>query len=174
MTRGSVRVRKLLLTSHVIFSVGWLGGVVALLGLSIAGLVSSDAAMVRAGYLAMQPIAHYVLIPLSLSSFFSGIVQSLVTPWGLFRHYWVIFKLIINVTAVAILFMYLQTIDHLAAVARSAAAPPDDPSPAVHSAAALVGLIIATGLSIYKPKGMTKYGQRVQRLDRTTAGRPTR
>lgn len=167
MTRGSARLRKLLLTSHVVFSVGWLGAVTALLGLSIAGLVSSDALTVRGGYLAMQPIAHYVLIPLSLSSFFSGIVQSLVTPWGLFRHYWVIVKLVINVAAIAILFMYLQTIDHLAVVARGPGNPVDDPSPAVHSAAALIGLILATALSIYKPKGMTKYGQRKQRAERT-------
>ena len=169
MTRGSPRLRKLLLTSHVVFSVGWLGAVAALLGLSIAGLVSSDSVIVRAGYVAMQPIAHYVLIPLGLSSFFSGIVQSLVTPWGLFRHYWVIVKLIINVLAVAVLFMYLQTLDHLAVVARAPGNPPYDPSPAVHSAAALVGLVAATALSIYKPKGMTKYGQRHQRARRTTA-----
>ena len=170
MTRGSVGLRRLLLTVHIVFSVGWLGAVAALLGLSVAGLVSSDPATVRSGYLAMQPIAHYVLIPLSLSSFFSGIVQSWVTPWGLFRHYWVIVKLVINVVAVAILFMYLQTLDRLASVARAAASPLDDPSPAVHSAAALIGLVVATGLSVYKPKGMTKYGQRAIRAQRATAG----
>lgn len=169
MTRGSARLRKLLLTSHVVFSVGWLGAVVALLGLSVAALASSDAPTVRAGYLAMQPIAHYVLIPLSLSSFFSGIVQSAVTPWGLFRHYWVIVKLVINVAAIAILFMYLQTLDHLAVIARGPGDPLKDPSPAVHSAAALVGLVGATFLSIYKPKGMTKYGQRKQRAQPATA-----
>ena len=169
MTRGPAALRKLLLTSHVVFSVGWLGAVTALLGLSVAGLVSSDAAAVRSGYLAMHPIAHYVLIPLSLSSFFSGIVQSLVTSWGLIQHYWVIVKLVINVAAIAILFMYLQTIDDLAVIARSSANPVDDPSPAVHSAAALVGLVTATALSIYKPKGMTKYGQRKQRRARAMA-----
>lgn len=169
MTRGSPRLRKLLLTSHVVFSVGWLGAVAALFGLSMAGLVSSDPLTVRSGYLAMQPIAHYVLIPLSLSSFFSGIVQSLATPWGLLRHYWVIIKLVINVVAIAILFMYLQTLDHLAAIARAPGNPGDDPSPAVHSAAALIGLVIATGLSVYKPKGMTKFGQRKQRAERVIA-----
>lgn len=166
MTRGPARLRKLLLTSHVVFSVGWLGAVVALLGLSVAGLASSEPATVRAVYLAMQPLAHYVLLPLSLASFFSGTVQSLVTVWGLFRHYWVIFKLLINVTAVAILFMYLQTMNHLAALARAPAPPAADPSPVVHSVAALLGLVIATALSIYKPKGMTKYGQRRQRHER--------
>ena len=169
VTRGSTRLRKLLLTSHVVFSVGWLGAVLALLGLSVAGLVSSDRLIIRGGYLAMEPIAHYVLVPLSLSSFFSGLVQSFVTPWGLFRHYWVIVKLVINVGAIAILFMYLRTLDHLGAIARSSSDPLYDPSPAVHSAAALIGLVVATGLSIYKPKGMTKYGQRKQRAERATS-----
>jgi hypothetical protein len=169
VTHGSVRLRRLLLTSHVIFSVGWLGAVLAVLGLSVAGLASSDTAVTRAAYLAMQPVARYVLIPLSLASFFSGIVQSLVSVWGLFRHYWVILKLIINVTAVAILFLYLQTVDYLAAIARAPAAPSADSSPLVHSLAALLALVAATALSIYKPKGMTKYGQRRQRHERRVA-----
>lgn len=165
MTRGAIRLRKLLLTSHVIFSVGWFGAVLAMLALSATGLASSDEATIRAVYLVMQPVAQYVLIPLGLSSFFSGVVQSLVTPWGLFRHYWVIVKLVINVAATAILFMYLETLDHLAGLARAPSVPPGDPSPLLHSVAALMGLIVATGLSVYKPRGMTKYGQRKQRSE---------
>ena len=162
MTRGSVGLRKLLLTNHVVLSVGWLGAVAAFLALSIAALATTDPRTVRALYIAMQPLAHWVLVPLSIASLVSGLVQSFVTPWGLFRHYWVICKLLINLTATGILLLYLRTVDHLSDLARSAPATSDlaNPSPVLHSAAALIGLLVATFLSIYKPKGMTKYGQR--------------
>ena len=50
------RLRKLALTTHVTFSVGWLGVVVAYLALAIAGLTSHDAQMVRAAYLSLELI----------------------------------------------------------------------------------------------------------------------
>ena len=40
--------RKIVLTLHVIFSVAWLGAVLAYLPLAIPGLSSGDAEMVRA------------------------------------------------------------------------------------------------------------------------------
>ena len=162
MTRGSPGLRKVLLTNHVVFSVGWLGAVAAFLALSILALTTSDPGVVRAIYIALQPLAHWVLVPLSAASLASGLVQSLVTTWGLFRHYWVIFKLLINLAATGILLLYLRTVDHLADAARSAPGSANlaDPSPVLHSVAALLGLVLATFLSIYKPRGMTKYGQR--------------
>jgi len=47
----NTRSRKLTITAHVSFSVGWLGAVAAFLVLSIAGLTSHDAEVVRGAYL---------------------------------------------------------------------------------------------------------------------------
>lgn len=80
------RVRKAVLTAHVTASVGWLGAVAGFLGLSITGLASQDAQTVRGTYLAMEATGWFVLLPLSLGSLATGIVQSLGTTWGLFRH----------------------------------------------------------------------------------------
>ena len=33
-----------------------------------------------------------LIVPLCLVSFFSGLVQSLATEWGLFRHWWIVVK----------------------------------------------------------------------------------
>jgi Polyketide cyclase / dehydrase and lipid transport len=41
------------------------------------------------------------------------------------------------------------------------------PSPTPHAAAALVLLLAATTLAIYKPRGVTRYGQRKQHRQRT-------
>ena len=104
MTLGPRR-RKLALTAHVSSSVGWLGAVATSLALAVAGLVSENAETVRGAYLNLELVGWYVLVPLSLASLVTGLVSSLGTSWGLFRHYWVIAKLLINVFATVVLLM---------------------------------------------------------------------
>ena len=165
-------LRKLALTAHVTSSVGWLGAVGGFLALSIAGVASQDTQTVRGAYLAMEATGRYVLIPLSVASLITGLVQSLGTPWGLFRHYWVVAKLVINVFATIVLLMYMQTLDYLGGVAAATTTVSSDlsglrsPSPVLHAGAALLLLLVATTLSVYKPRGMTRYGQRQQRQQR--------
>ena len=169
MTPG---LRRFALTAHVTASVGWLGAVGGFLALSIVGLTSQDAQTVRAAYLAMESTGWYVLVPLSLASLATGLLQSLATPWGLLRHYWVLAKLVLNVFATVVLLMYMQTLGYLAGVA--AATPVSDgdlsglrsPSPVLHAGAALLLLLVATTLSVYKPRGMTRYGRRKQHQQR--------
>ncbi|HYR11547.1 MAG TPA: hypothetical protein VEQ60_27440, partial [Longimicrobium sp.] len=83
MTLGSW-LRKLALTAHVACSVGWLGAVAGFLALAVAGLASRDPRTVAAVYPAMELITMYVIVPLSLASLLTGLIQSLGTPWGLF------------------------------------------------------------------------------------------
>lgn len=157
-------VRKLVLTAHLTFSVGWLGAVAGFLALAVAGLTSQDVGTVRAAYLAMDLMGWFVLVPLALASLFTGLVQSLGTHWGLFRHYWVVFKLLINLFATIVLLMYTQTLSSLADAAETFSS--DDlgvlrsPSPVLHAGAALLLLLVATTLAVYKPRGLTPYGQR--------------
>ena len=160
-------LRRLALTAHVTSSVGWLGAVAGFLALAVAGLTSDDAQLVRAAYLAMEPIGWFVLLPLAFASLLTGLLQSLGTTWGLFRHYWVLFKLLINVFATIVLLLYMQTLGHLAGVAAETRASEDlsglrSPSPVLHAGAALVLLVVATTLAVYKPRGLTPYGQRKQ------------
>jgi hypothetical protein len=106
---------------------------------------------------------------LAFASLLTGLICSLGTTWGLFRHYWVIFKLIINVFATFVLLIYMET---FSLMARVAADPSIDltlvrnASPALHAALALMLLLVATGLSVYKPRGMTAYGWRKQQQQR--------
>jgi hypothetical protein len=77
---------------HVAASVGWLGAVVAYLGLVWAGLDSSDPQAVRSAWWGLDQLTR-VLAPLSVAALVSGVVQGLITPWGLVWHYWVMVKL---------------------------------------------------------------------------------
>ena len=162
-------LRKLALTTHVVSSVGWLGALAVFLALAVAGLTSQDPQMVRAVYLAAEPITWYVIVPLALASLLTGIVQSLGTTWGLFRHYWVLFKLLIAVVATIVLLLYTQTVGFFAGVAESSADLRElrTPTFVLHSGAALLLLLAATVLAVYKPRGMTRYGRRKQRERRT-------
>ena len=166
------RLRKFALTAHVISSVGWLGAVAVSLALALAGMTSQDAQMVRGAYLAMEWTGRFVLVPLGLASLLTGLVQALGTKWGLFRHYWILVKLAINVFAIVVLLLYMQTLGYLAGVAAETTSSTGDlgvlrtPSALLHAGAALMLLVVAATLSVYKPPGMTRYGQRKQREQR--------
>ncbi len=160
-------LRKFALTAHVASSVGWLGAVGGFLALAVAGVTSQDAQMVRGTYLAMELTGWFVIVPLSLASLPTGLVLSLGTEWGLFRHYWVLAKLLITVLATILLLVHMQPIGHLArVVAETTLASGELAGLRVQlvadAGAALVALLAATVLSIYKPRGMTPYGQRKQ------------
>jgi hypothetical protein len=158
-------LRKLALTAHVVSSVGWLGTVAAFLALAVTGLTSQDAQTVRAVYLAAEPLTWFVIVPLALASLLTGLVQSLGTAWGLFRHYWVLFKLLIAVFATLVLLMYTQTVGFFADIAAKPGADLSDlraPTFVLHSGTALLLLLAATALAVYKPRGMTAHGRRKQ------------
>ena len=157
------RLRTLLLTVHITVSVGWLGAIAGFLAMAILGVTSRDAQLVRAVYLVMEPLGWIVLVPLSLAALLTGVVQALGTPWGLLRHYWVLFKFLINLFAVLVLLLYMPTLRHLGERAADSAVPLDQVrsiSPVIHAGAALLLVLVATVLSVFKPRGVTPYGRR--------------
>ena len=174
----SPRARKLGLLAHVVTSVGWLGAVLTSFALGIIGLVSTDARLVQGAYITMEAVGWTVLVPLSLLSLATGLIQALGTRWGLLRHYWVIIKLVMNLLASTVLLLYMRTLGLVAEAARTWSGDDQDalrsPSPAIHAAGAIVLLLVAAILSIYKPAGQTTYGRRRSGHDRSTSGTPVR
>ncbi len=160
-------LRKFVLSAHVTFAVGWLGAVAAFLALAIAGVTSQDAQMVRSFYLAMELIARFVIVPLSFAPLITGPVLSLGTPWGLFRHYWILAKLLITILSTLIMQAHMLPISRLADAAARATLSNSELRQlqfqmVIASAAALLALLAATALGVYKPRGMTQYGWRKQ------------
>jgi uncharacterized membrane protein len=167
MTPG---VRKFALTAHVTSSVGWIGAALAFLSLAIVGLTSEDAQTVRATYLVMEPAAWLVLVPLAFASLLTGLVVSLGTTWGVIRHYWVLFKLLITAFATVVLLIYMETFRYMAEIAANPASELSmvrNASPALHAVLATLLLLVATVLAVYKPQGITPYGQRKLREQQT-------
>jgi len=169
-------LRKLALTAHVASSVGWLGAVAAFLALAVAGLTSGNAQTVLAAYLAMELTAWFVIVPLALASLLTGVVSSLGTKWGLFRHYWVLVKLLLTLFATAVLLLKLEPISYVANVVAETSLSGADLHQArmslvAHSGGGLLALIVATVLGVYKPWGTTRYGRR-KHIERRLPSRP--
>jgi hypothetical protein len=158
-------IRKFALTAHVTFSVGWLGAVAGFLALAIAGLASRDDRMVRAAYLSMDLVTRFVIVPLCFASLVTGVIQSLGTAWGLLRHYWVVVKLLLTALATILLLVHARPVGYLASVAAETTLAGGHLSGlrlqlVADGAAALLVLLSATALSVYKPQGLTPYGWR--------------
>jgi hypothetical protein len=162
-------LRKLALTVHITSSVGWIGAVVAYLALVVATQTSQDVQIVRAAFITMETIIRFALVPLAIASLLTGLVMSLGTPWGLFRHYWVLAKLLLTVFATLVMLSQLEPISYMASVAA-------DPSTDIgrlggggqflHPGLGLLVLLVIMTLSVYKPRGMTRYGWRKQQEKR--------
>jgi len=174
-------VRKLTITAHLAFSVGWLGAVAAFLALSIAGLTSHDAEVVRGAYLSMNLISRFVVIPMCFAALLTGLLQALGTPWGLFRYYWILVKFGLAIFATFALLMH-----QFAVMAVAAKRVPGVAAETLFSAdfgplktelvrapsLSIVLLITATALGVYKPWGLTRYGQRRQQERRKGEQQP--
>jgi hypothetical protein len=167
MTPG---LRKFALTMHITFSVGWIGAVAAYIALDVTTVISQDVQTVRAAYLAMALTARYVIVPLAIASLLTGLLMSLGTRWGLFRHYWVLISLLLTVMATAVLLVETRTINHLAGIAANPATSGNDlrglESTLVHSVGGMVVLLVVMWLNVYKPRGLTAYGWRKQQEER--------
>ncbi len=169
--------RKLALTTHIVCSVGWLGSVATFLALSLVGAFGDDPETARSAYIAMNTIGGLVIIPFSFASLASGVIQALGSPWGLFRHYWVLSKLLLNLLATGLLLLHqymsvsvasqralMITTGVLPSFGRLAVQQIFDASLAV------LTLVTATAFAIYKPKGLTGYGQHKLQQRQSQAG----
>jgi hypothetical protein len=167
-------LRKFALVAHVTSSVGLLGAVAAFLALAVAGLTGQDARSMQVAYVAMEMTTWYVVVPLNLAALLTGLVQSLGTSWGLFRHYWVVVKLLLTTLITVVLLLQTPQIAYMADRATGMRLSGTDhlglrASLVVHAGGGLLVLLVTTTLSIYKPRGLTRYGWRRRHEQRSEA-----
>lgn len=166
-------VRKLALAVHLTVSVGWIGAVVAYLALAVAAATSADGQTVRGAWVAMELTGWYAIVPLACAGLVTGIVMALGTPWGLFRHYWVLISFGLTLVATVVLVLHMPDVSAAADLARTPGANLDMlGSDLVHPGIGLVVLLVVQVLNVYKPRGITRYGLRTQRELRAGARPP--
>ena len=168
-------LRKSALAAHIALSVGWIGAVAAYIALDVTAATSQDPQRLRAAYLGMESIARSVIVPLAFAALITGVVMSLGTKWGLFRHWWVVISLLLTIFATVVLLMETRTISSLAALATDPTTSRDDlrtpGGTLLHSVGGIVVLVVILVLNVYKPQGLTPYGWRKRREERTASRR---
>jgi hypothetical protein len=169
MTRMPRLLRKIVLTLHVVISVGWSGIEVGLLALGLTGLYTRDPEVLRTAYVAIGLFGRIFIVPVSIGALVTGVLLSIGTSWGLLRHYWVLIKFVLTValTLGGILVLNQRLQEMAIQVSRI---PVDALTSAdvstlrfqivVAVSVALLLLITAITLSAYKPWGRTRFGQR--------------
>lgn len=152
------RLTKFFFTTHISFSIGWLGAVAVFLALAITALTTNDAELARSGYLAMEISTWYVIVPFSIASVATGLIQALGTKWGLFRYYWITVKLFITAAMTVLLLLHLQPIASLAGAEGQASNQETKTliDISTKAGAALITLIGIVTISVYKPWGKIK------------------
>jgi hypothetical protein len=157
-------LRRAMLAAHIICSVGWLGAAAAYLALGVAAQVSMEPQVMRAAWIAMELSGWFVIVPLACLAYLTGLVLSLGTPWGLFKHYWVVMALVLTTLSLAVLLLHMPSVSALAGLARTAddAAASRLGGDVLHPALGILVLLVVTVLNVHKPRGLTPYGQHKQ------------
>lgn len=157
-------LRRFTLAVHLTSSVGWIGAAAAFLALAITAVGARDGQLARSAYIAMPVLISYVIVPAACGALLTGLVSALGTQWGLFRHYWVLTKLLLTTFAFVVLLVQIAPIRRLA---EGAADPASSIAhlhgakrPLVHSVGGLLVLLAVQVLGVYKPRGETPFAPR--------------
>lgn len=155
------RTRKLWLTLHVGFSVGWLGAAMAMLVLAIVGASTSDLDLRHYAYEIMHVFDLAIVIPLVLLSLITGLVVSLGTKWGLVRHWWVLvkFAIALSIPLFAAVQESLWVREAVASTRADRSVNLDGTDVRLWVCFIVCSLLLwaATALSSYKPWGSTRW-----------------
>lgn len=160
---GASRWRKLGLVVHIITSVGWLGAAASVAALAVAGLARTGEPAAQAAGPAIEVVTRWAVWPLAVGALLSGLVQSRISPWGLLRHWWVVFKLVLGLLALVILYLHMEGFGPAAAhpaAEHGLRTAPGLASSLLHAVGGIAVLLVNVVLSVYKPRGMTPWARR--------------
>lgn len=146
--RLSARARRAVLTAHIVSSVGLLGDVAGFLVVAVRGAAAQDPSVARAYYETLDTFSIMFGIPLSLTALGTGIVLGLSSHWGVLRHGWVTAKLALILSV--ILTGAFVNGPSVAAVLDGSGGREE--TLIFSSAYQLGALLLATGVSVYKPR----------------------
>lgn len=93
----SIKQKQWIITIHVLSVVCWLGGAICMFVLGSYMLLSGNGEQLYYTLDNMHLIDVVLIRYTALVALLSGIVLSIWTQWGLFKHYWIVIKLILTV-----------------------------------------------------------------------------
>jgi hypothetical protein len=142
------RVRRAVLTAHIIASVGLLGDCAALLAINVRAATTGDAELAASSYELLDMFSMVFGIPLSMAALATGLVLGFGTKWGVLRHGWVTIKLLVILSVIVVGALVIGPANAAMLDGRGGA----EPILIAASAYDVLALSLATGLSVYKPR----------------------
>lgn len=150
--RGSPRLRKVMLTLHLVTALGLIGIASVLSALGAAGWSGADPETI---YPAMSLVARAVLTPLIVLALVVGITQALIAGYGLTRHWWVTTKLVILsalvLVEVAVVLPGLGRAADAATTAGQEVTTAQQITATLAPATAMILMLVAASLGVFKP-----------------------
>lgn len=156
---STARSFRLLLTLHILVTVGVFGADLVLVTLGFSAVFGTDPSKV---YPAAQLVAWNVVAPLAVLSLATGLVLARLSRWGLFRYWWVTLKLAITLVLTLVVFTVLVPRLGSAAAVASAHGAFDTAQRAplvLAPALATLFLVLNVALAVYKPQWRLRRGQ---------------
>lgn len=168
MAKLGLRGTQTLKGIHLFFICAWLGAGLSVLVLGLIQGNFTNGDEIYAVNAASTFIDEYLIIPSAVATLVTGIVYSIFTRWGFFKHKWITFKYIVVVAQILFGALFLgswsNTVTEIVDIERGAAL---QNSVYLHSsemllywgAAQMTLLVVVIFISIYKPWGKRKEKQ---------------
>ncbi len=143
----SPSVRRSVLTAHIIASVGLLGDSAGFLAVAVRAATTGDPALAASSYELLEMFSIVFGIPLSMISLATGVALGFGTKWGVLRHTWVTVKLGL---VIAVILLGAFVIGPSLTLMQDGTGGRET-TLIVASATQVLALMLATGLSVFKP-----------------------
>jgi uncharacterized membrane protein len=141
------KLRRTLLTVHVVASVGLLGEIAGFLAVALQAARTDDPAFAATSYDLLSTFSIVFGIPLSFTALGTGVALGLGTKWGLLRHWWVTVKLALLASVILVgAFVLGPQVDQLRHGTGGS-----QTVVILGAAWDVLALSLATGLSVFKP-----------------------
>ncbi len=92
---------KILKIFHILFTIMWIGGALALV-LTLSFLKPTTAEGFHMRSIAVRIFDYFLIIPGAIGLLLSGVIYGIWTNWGFFKHNWIIVKWILIAGQVAL------------------------------------------------------------------------
>jgi uncharacterized membrane protein len=157
------RLRKTVLLIHIMAGGTWFGLDVAMAVLVFTAIGTDEPATCAHALQSLAFITVWPMFTAAMASLITGLVLGLGSRYGLVRYWWVMIKLVLNLTLAALIFSLCGEISEIAAIGRQLAdGQPtgwdftDMLFPPIVSPTALT---VAFILSVFKPWGLIRKGR---------------
>ncbi len=101
MTHFSKNTRRTVVSLHIVFSSLWAGAAISMILLMFTKHSENASELLAYNY-AIKLIDDWIVIGSASATFTTGLLLSWKTPWGFFKHWWIVVKLVLTIAMIVL------------------------------------------------------------------------